>query len=450
MNPNFDAGLPRKAVLATTGRLTGNAPSAAADYKRQHDSDRFNFEVWTIDTLLEMMANAPEAALAGATEAQVLGAVASIHVGTFTERSLEDLSLGWIAGGVDGLWRSALVALVVSGRLSTAGRTDLAALTGVHLVRSTWASVHGSVPPPTAALDVARAGEGILRANAVALLEEFQSLPPGPRGFVWSTQDVGAFVNYPIRCLRLLEIFGLAGLAERDPQVRKAFVNACRTLISDHPGSSHPPSDSWAVSVVPAAILVFVEDPELVGRWLLQLCRWLADRYDPSTGAGLAAPLADPEDEIRQLVGPPFDFIEVTRRPESFLATVLLDLAASLELADVYDAIINEVMAVDALPTVVECDDDLTQYYDIPPGASLEPFMRYDEYYAASPGWPSAPHHKRIRLHYLERQGLYWDFLTLCSVMRDRCFPSVIRGLTGRPVQPAAAAGETKEPASPA
>jgi hypothetical protein len=76
--------------------------------------------------------------------------------------------------------------------------------------------------------------------------------------------------------------------------------------------------------------------------------------------------------------------------------------------------------------------------------------MRYDEYYAASPGWPSAPHHKRIRLHYLERQGLYWDFLTLCSVMRDRCFPSVIRGLTGRPVQPAAAAGETKEPASPA
>jgi hypothetical protein len=433
MNPNFDAGLPRKAVLATTGRLIGNAPSAAQNYKLQHDTDRFRFEVWTIDSLLELTANAPEAALAGPMENHVLGAVATIHVGKFTETSLYDLSNEWITDGPDELWRSALIALVISGRLKSAGRTDLAALAGVHLVRAAWASVHGHEPVPQKAIDVARAGQAILRANAIALLEEFHSLPAGPRGFVWSTQDVGAFVNYPIRCLRLLELFGLTGLAESDANTRDSLMNACRTLISDHPGSSHPPSDNWAVSLLAPAIFVALEDPELVGHWLLQVCRWVADRYDPSTGLGLAAVFSEPNEEVQQLLSPPYDFIDVLPRQESLIATVLLDLAAALELSAAYDDIINEILAVGVFTPVVECDDDLAQYCETGRGGvRFEPGMQYDGYYATSSGWTSAPHHKRHTPHYLERHGYFWDFLSLCTVMRNRSFPTAIRKLTGR------------------
>jgi len=60
--------------------------------------------------------------------------------------------------------------------------------------------------------------------------------------------------------------------------------------------------------------------------------------------------------------------------------------------------------------------------------------MQYDGHYATAPGWASAPHHKRLTPHYLERHGYYWDFLSICSVMRDRSFPSTIRELTGRSV----------------
>jgi len=432
MNPNFDPDLPRRAVIATTGRLIGNGPTVAQNYQLQHESDRFQFEVWTLETLLEMITDAPEAALAGPMENHVLGAVAAIHVGTFTETSLYALSNEWITDGPDGLWRSALIALVVSGRLKSAGRADLAALTGVHLVRAAWASVHGLEPLPSKAIDVANAGRGILRANVVVLLEEFSLLPPGPNGFVWSTQDVGAFVNYPIRCLRLLELFGLAGLTEADDDIRQALLGACKTLITAHPGSSHPPSDNWAVSLLAPAIFVSLEDPELVGKWLLQVCRWVADRYDPFTGLGLAAVFSKPSEEVKQLLSPPYDFISVDRRRDSLVATILLDLAAALELSAVYDEIINEVLAVEIFTPVVECDDALGQYCETGDGVRFEPGMEFDGYYDTRPGWACAPHHTRVSPKYLERHGLFWDFLSLSSVMRDRSLPSAIREMTGR------------------
>ena len=432
-NPGFDPGLPRRAVLATTGRLVGNAPTGAHDYKLHHDSENFVFEVWPVEHLLEMMVDAPEIGLAGGMEAPILGAIAAIHVRTFTEQHLEELSLNWIEDGSSRLWRSALVALVIAARLARSGRTDLASLVGAHLVRSVWASVHGEEPAPKTAVAVANVGSALLRYHARSLLAELSELPAGSRGLIWATQDVGTIVTYPIRCLRLLELFGLAGLAEIDADARREFIRACQQLIADQPGAWHPPSDNWAVSIIPAALLLWHDDAELVGKWLEQVCVWVADRYDRGE-TGLARPLASAEEEVRQLLGGRFGFMKVRRRPESFIASVLLDLSAALELPDVYNAIVNEVMAVEACPQVVECDDDQSQYRDTLEGVRIELWMRYDERFDTQSGWQCAPHHRRFTPHYLERLGRYWDFLVLSTVMRDRCFPSVIREIAGLPV----------------
>jgi hypothetical protein len=88
--------------------------------------------------------------------------------------------------------------------------------------------------------------------------------------------------------------------------------------------------------------------------------------------------------------------MKVRRRPESFIASVLLDLSAALELPDVYNAIVNEVMAVEACPQVVECDDDQSQYRDTLEGVRIELWMRYDERFDTQSGWQCAPHHRRF------------------------------------------------------
>ena len=429
VNPNFDQSLSRKAVLATTGRLVGQAPAGADDYRQQF-ADELIFEVWPIERLVEMMVDAPESGLAGELEVPLIGAVAAIHLGTLRERELDQLSLGWIGREVGDLKRSALAALVISERLSSSDRRDLACLVGAHLVRSTWATVHGIEPPPPEARAVADVGKAILVRQARVLLDEYLALPAGSTEFLRSTIDAGSMLTYPVRCMRLVELLGLAGLAQ-EGDARAEFAAACARIIRALPGASHPPSDNWAVSIIPAAILLWESDPVLVGSWLRQICVWVADHYERGQ-PGLARPLATPDEEIRYLLAGPLDFIDVPRRPGSFLASVLLDLTAALELEEAYDDIFNDVTAVDAYPQVVECDDDMSQYRDEYPGVYLELWMRYDESATSQPGWTCAPHHRRWQPHYLDRIQRHWDALALFAVMRDRCVPAVIREVIGR------------------
>lgn len=427
-NPAFDPDLPRVAVLATTGRLTGNAPTSAHGYKDQYeDGETFFFEVWPIERLLEMIVDAPEAGLSGGPDAAILGAIAAIHMETFTESQLEHLSDGWVGEGTSGLWRAALTAFVVSSRLACSGRTDLAAMTGAHLVRAVWASVHGAEPPPETAIAVADIGRALLRYFAGKLMTEVVAIGTGPRDLIGATQDAGLVMTYPVRCMRVVELAGLSGLAEEDEHLRQQAAEVCRRFIAEQPGASHPPSDNWAVSIVPAALLIAEFDRNFVARWLEQLCVWLADHYQRGH-CGLARPLSSPEEEVTQLFGGSLEFLEVDRRSESFIASVLLDLAAALQLTDAYDAIINDVLAVDIYPQVIECDDAGGQYQNAYEGVYIELWMRYDERADVSPDWTCAPHHRRSTQKYLERIGRPWDLLAVCSVLRDRCFPSIIRG----------------------
>jgi hypothetical protein len=431
-HPNFDTQLHRRGVLATTGRLTGNAPTLAQNYKQQHDSDVFTFSVWEIDDLLSMMVDDPETGLAGEPEAPLLGAVAAIHQGTFGEEDLYELSAGWgdPAGGTSEIWKAALFALVVSNRLSRARRLDLAALTGAHLVRAAWTRTVEVKPVPEEVAAVAEVGKGMLVHYARTLREEVTSDGADASSRLLAGARVAPMLGYPVTCLRLLELFGLAGLAASGEGERRAFQEACARLVTGESGASHPISSHWAVCIVPATLLLWSIDTELAGRWLMAICVWLADQYE-NGGAGLAEPWATPQEEVDRLFGAAFEHISIQPGPGCFLASVLLDVSAALELQEIYDSLINEIMAVRICPTVVECDESLGLYQDAPTGVHIEVCVEYDGHYSDSLGWQcSAPHRRAQRLR-LQDEGRPWDLLAICSVMRDRCFPLVIRQLAG-------------------
>ena len=88
-------------------------------------------------------------------------------------------------------------------------------------------------------------------------------------------------------------------------------------------------------------------------------------------------------------------------------------------------------MAARVYPTVVECDEGPGLYQDASEGVYVEPWVQYDGHYGDSEGWQCSGPHLRASPFFLQSIGRYWDLLAICSVMRDRCFPLVLRDLAG-------------------
>ena len=144
--------------------------------------------------------------------------------------------------------------------------------------------------------------------------------------------------------------------------------------------------------------------------------------------AKLADPDSSPAEELEYLLGDPFEHIELDRRGESYIATVVLDLAAMLEMGDVFNVARNEFLAVDAVLPVVEVPDTPSQYILGGEGAYFTPNMEFADSWEPIEGWKVAPHHTRaLRDYYLQRIGQWWDLLAVSAVVRDRYFLETCR-----------------------
>jgi hypothetical protein len=96
-------------------------------------------------------------------------------------------------------------------------------------------------------------------------------------------------------------------------------------------------------------------------------------------------------------------------------------LAAIVGLGDVFETAINEFLAVELFPTMIESPDTTAQYMLQGGELSFTPNVEYAESWQPQDGWKVASHHKRARSdYYLQRIGRYWDHLALSFVLRDR------------------------------
>src|ERR1019366_4960683 len=125
---------------------------------------------------------------------------------------------------------------------------------------------------------------------------------------------------------------------------------------------------------------------------------------------GLAGTQASPEEEIDYLLGSPFEHVNCEKRPESYLATLVLDVCSALEEKELFDSARNEFLAVDICLPMLEVDDTAGQYAMQGEGQHYEPNMPYEEYWLPTDGWKNAPHHRRQSARYYPtRNGGAWD-----------------------------------------
>jgi hypothetical protein len=434
-HPNFDKNLPRQARFVITGRLVGAAPVASQDYQEHLASlNETQFRTWDRDSLIDMLARDPVCLSGSSLELlQILG---SQH-DQLNFAVLENYSRAWIRNS----WntqnlRDSLEVAVIASHCRRSNRLDLACYSSLMSLRSTLATVHGQVPLPETAAVAIKTAKAQFRHYAQELWEECRDNYLKADDIIWADPSPFGFITYPLRCVIVLELLGLFALLELDTdtgkQVSQEIANYLERFVDANVGTSHPPSDRWAVSLVPVSLLFAATGKASALKSLVtSATRWVADCYDDGN-FGLADPHATPTQEVAYLLGSPFEHIELRRRNGSYAASVILDLTSVTEEAELYDAARNEFLAVDIVPPVIEVGDDQAQYCLHVGTHRFEPNMPYEEHWHPVDAWKNAPHHRRgVEIYYPETVGVPWDQLALSCVLRDRYFVKSWRRLLG-------------------
>jgi hypothetical protein len=430
-HPSFDSSLPRRAVVVLTGRLVGGAALEAQEYGRYLvDEAETSFEVWDREKLVELLVAMPEAALAGApAEAQFLSVLGSVGTGKADQKNLEEYSRSWIAGECEpkSHLRAAIQLNILAEKLRRANRRDLAAYVCLTFIRAVWADCHGHEPAHEHALELADSTAELFDFYVDDLVSDWQDEWSDPRKFIDAHVEPLPLVTYPVRCLRFLELVGLLiwrRIEKGTDCIRE--VELIQRICSSHPGSKRPVSDRQAVALIPVILTMAFGTREALIDYIKSITKWVCDQYD--AGWGLASHEASPLEEIEYLLGPPLENIEREKREASYVCSVLADMCSVLELRETLDDVINEFLAVGALPQIVEAADTAGQYLRKSSDLRWEVNVPY-ETPSSKATWESAPHHSRNSDYYLQRIGRCWHHLAVSAVLRDRHFVSTLRQL---------------------
>lgn len=366
-HPGYAADLPRVAVLLTTGRLKGAAATDAQEYKERAASRGLaGFELWDRVTLADWMCLDPSVGLVGSESPPALMAlVADIRSHLVSEPQIEQYTRAWLPTPSDADYapRAAIEAALIVHELRAADRLDLAALASLHLLRAAGADAPGA---PSAGVqgktrDAARA---LFADCAEALLRRAEPLLDEPLEFVRACVDALGLVTYPVVACRLAELLALLVVASDDELVVERARSAVLRLATAHPGCHRPPSDQFAVSVIPIVAVVAANDQAAAVAYLTKTAKWLLDRHDLGT-AGLGLASLDESEEVtaERLVGGPLECTKLEIRYSSYLTTVLLDLCLVVDGAgDLFDALRENVQAMRIIPCLTAADEQRAQW----------------------------------------------------------------------------------------
>lgn len=416
-HPSFDSDLPRVAVLVTTGRLKGAAKVDAQEFRQGcRNRGLADFEVWDRETLASWLSQDPSLGLVGEGVSNALVAlVSSVRSGTVSEPMLERHSREWLKETDDrrALSRSCLEVSIVCAALREHRRLDLAALMALHLHRAAWR--------PSGGRDQGRSRESesavrLFASYAEELLAQSEPLLTDPHDLLRPLMDIAALATYPVTCCRMLELFGLLAFVTRDSDVRQRATRAIGRLCSDHPGASRPPSDQFAVSLIPAVTVLARTDRVAATQYLRRVSTWLLDRHDPArNGLGLASLDEDESTVIERLVAGALTSTQLDVRQSSYLATVLLDMLILLDEEQLYEALRDNLQALRVTPTSTMADETRARWRRGGPGVWPQPRVDYLPW-----GQPPPDHHGG------QTSTPAVDALLLSAVARSRHDPAVI------------------------
>jgi hypothetical protein len=426
-HPLADSGLENVIVLVTTGSLRGDAREAADGY-RQTLPSRWNFNVWAGEKLIEMFTTHLHAALSERARGPLLTLLGSIDQGVIDQQEVERHSRRWIPDTQAAVSSADVMeAAFIANRLRSADRLDLACYCALGVLRAQLAASSEEEPLSEASIAEIRAAGEFFVYYGEALWARCDEALRYPAPMVNVHREFGFWATYPVRCMRTAELIALLALWRRRRQEEvQALEDWVGEFLRLQPGSAHPISDRYAVSLLAPAILL-AGQPEILTRWLREVVRWTADRYEGES-LGIAGVDATPEQEVEYLLGD-LEHVELPERHESLVAGAVLDLASLLELAEIYDDARHEFYAVALVPDLRHPPEGRDAWLRDGDGTRQQLNAPFSDRFSETPGWHTAPHHGEAPPDWPMTTGLQWETLAVWTLLRDRWSAPLLREL---------------------
>lgn len=437
-HPHFDAGMDHQSVLVVTGRLVGNAGPAIENFNEQLvQMGKLPMEVWEQPYLIDALASHGLDGVHRATAAEYAdyGRFYTVYgkclQGVVSEREIEEHSNSWTLWPQDASARvliAAIEAESIAAKCAANGLAYEALKAHLGLLRAVMHALFTEESPEGVEHLKQLSGlalELVRRAAEVYVGEVRQDWAAAGKSLLRLLDGAALIVTYPVLCSRVIEVAGLLYFLEEKKRRRAAAADLLEELVSAEPGSAHPVGDRYAVSLVPAVLALLHAGRHDAARGLLRRAAvWLCDRQEK--GSGLAQ-LEDTVDaEVATLIGYPFKFIGVAKRPSSFLATVLSDLTAFAGDPQLYEDVVNDIKAVELVPQYWQAQDTAGQFSvgadDVIQYASLDYQDEYTPFDARQFAAHIRTEPERFRLTEAVSPASY---LGLILLLRDRYFPTL-------------------------
>lgn len=424
-HPNYDKSLPLAAIAVVTGRLIGGAALSAQQYNEYCISrSEVGFTVWDKDILIEMILETDPVICKQPKNGEFLEIIGILSKGNGTFNELEKYSRNWMKVDTVGLINKDCLGILLESsllchELLKRNRVTLACYTTLMALRAIMFAIHNTDKMPDWADQILHLTKINFMKLANRLKDSMVLFMPSPKLYE-HMKGFSGFITYPILCQQTIEILGLLALLQyKTGELSDASdtTDLVETIIKCNPGCSHLISDKFAISLIPPVLSLWIfKRTDTCKTFLYDVGKWLCDRYEDSE-FGLASPESDEQEEIERLFGYAYDFISLNRRKESYIATILLDLSIITNMSELYDALINDILAIRIFPCLVVMKNDIHQY--LKDGEALfNPNITYPEKWDdLSNELP--PHHKED-VGLFDQSGYDWEAIALYSVLRDR------------------------------
>ena len=438
-HPNFDRALQHEAVLITTGRLTGNAPVELQDLNTQlvQSYGKRPITLWDKEDLIRHLT---DYGLEGVYRATALdfedyGKFYVLYGRTLqesaAERDIEEHSRLWLDTSVEihhRVLRATIEAEIIAQQCNLHGLLYEAMVAQLCNLRAIVHGLYTTTDPADMELlrDTYALAKPAVRAQCAGyILEMKQMWLDAGRDLVKAVSGPAGMITYLVHCARILELAGCLYFLEDETPKRQEVFSFLQEFLSREPGCAHIPSDRYAISLVlPVIALCLSGQSEDARKLIHSAVLWLCDRYEQ--GDGLASLADDSYSEIETLLGYPFDSIPRRSFRDSYLATVLSDLAAYLEDKQFFSDVVNDIKATVIFPGYWQAPDseDLCRV----DGASVitYPNIQYVDTLTSFQAFDFAEHIVHEPRTFRATQWLEpFSLMLIMLLLRDRHFPTV-------------------------
>lgn len=442
-HPQFNTGLPRKVILVTTGRLSGNARLASQEFKTklEREDQVQDLIFWEREQLIQF---SEEYGLTGIYQntAKGLRGLAQFYVtyskaidGSLSDREIERFSRLWLDESLDykkRILRASMEAEFIASKLIEGKHLYEGLIVYLSLGRIIMRAMYENDDPFVGKINEELRDEIILPL-CKQFFNQFKADWDGVEKVLTRLcfpESYFPVANYLVWCARVLEATSLYFFLTKDQAERDEIISFLVEFIEREEGCGHILSDRYTVTTV-WTTLALTKGGRIDNAiaFVKRNVVWLCDRVD--NGFGLAHYDAEEYEETAFLVGYPYESIDIKENHSSYLATALADLAAFIGNQEFYADVVND----------IEASEIAYNYWQLPDTAAIFTIETEEILF-----YPNNPHqfsittfeeynyaehikHEPDSYQITQKAGVH-SLILLSILLKDRYFPKTWNQIT--------------------